>query len=64
MKLAIGSVGVKADQYSYIGIFIQYLRDILDIIKGLFSFVHDLNKETTTAAPAVEAESTTAAETE
>lgn len=51
MKLAIGG-GVKKDQYSYIAIFIQYLKDIIDIIKDLLGFVSNLNKtedESTTA---------------
>ena len=53
MKLAIGATGVKGDQYSYIQVFIDYLRDIIDIIKDLLGFVKKLDSkedETTTTA--------------
>lgn len=62
MKLGVSfGGGVKADQYSYIAVFIQYLRDIIDIIKDLLGFAKSLEKETTAA---VVAETTTAVEGE
>lgn len=41
--------GVKKDQYSYLSVFIGYLNDILEMIKGLISFLFNLGKDTSSA---------------
>ena len=54
MKLGVTfGGGVKKDQYSYIQVFIDYLNQIIEIIKGLFSFMKGMEteKETDPAEP-------------
>ena len=54
MKLAVSfGGGVKKDQYAYIQVFIDYLDQIIEIIKRLFKFAKDMEvaeEESTTGA--------------
>ncbi len=60
MKLGVsfGGAGVKDGQYAYIQVFIDYLKEIIGIIKDLFSLV---KKDDTTTAASEEGSSSEAA---
>lgn len=53
-NLASANIGVKDSDYGYIETFIQYLREIIEIIINLFKGIPTTKEDETTTAAATE----------